>query len=44
MKGVFERYLEFERLPDLDVSKVAKCAVLSETLGTALDTESMSAG
>jgi FkbM family methyltransferase len=35
--GVFERYSEFEGLPDLDVSKVAKCVALSETFGTALD-------
>jgi FkbM family methyltransferase len=34
---VFERYAEFEGLPDLDVSKVAKCVALSRRLGTALD-------
>ena len=34
---VFERYAEFEGLPDLDVSKVAKCIALSRTFGTALD-------
>ena len=34
---VFERYDEFEGLPDLDVSKVAKCAALSPRFGTALD-------
>jgi FkbM family methyltransferase len=34
---VFERYAEFEGLPDLDVSKVAKCVALSRRRGTALD-------
>ena len=34
---VFERYAEFEGLPDLDVSKVAKCIALSPAFGTALD-------
>ena len=34
---VFERYAEFEGLPDLDVSKVAKCVALGTSFGTALD-------
>jgi FkbM family methyltransferase len=34
---VFARYAEFEGLPDLDVSKVAKCAALSRSFGIALD-------
>ena len=34
---VFERYTEFEGLPDLDVSKVAKCISLGRRFGTALD-------
>lgn len=34
---VFSRYAEFEGLPDLDVSKVAKCVALSPMSGTALD-------
>jgi FkbM family methyltransferase len=34
---VFARYAEFEGLPDLDVSKVAKCAALSGSFGVALD-------
>jgi FkbM family methyltransferase len=34
---VFERYPEFEGLPDLDVSKVAKCAGLAASFDTALD-------
>jgi FkbM family methyltransferase len=34
---VFARYGDFEGLPDLDVSKVAKCAALSSRSGTALD-------
>lgn len=33
----FEEYREFEGLPDLDVSKVAKCIAQCETFGTALD-------
>jgi len=35
--SVFERYKEFEGLPDLDVSKVARCATLCSKFGTALD-------
>lgn len=34
---IFTRYAEFEGLPDLDVSKVAKCVALSASFGTALD-------
>lgn len=34
---VFERYPEFEGLPDLDVSKVAQCAALSRSHELALD-------
>jgi FkbM family methyltransferase len=34
---VFERYSEFEGLPDLDVQKVAKCAALARQFGVALD-------
>lgn len=34
---VFKRYAEFQGLPDLDVQKVAQCAALSSTFGTALD-------
>ena len=34
---VFNRYAEFEGLPDLDVRKVAKCVALSANFGTALD-------
>lgn len=34
---VFERYSDFEGLPDLDVGKVAKCVALSPTWNTALD-------
>ena len=34
---VFERYEEFEGLPDLDVSKVAKCIGLSPRFATAVD-------
>jgi FkbM family methyltransferase len=35
--GVFARYDEFEGLPDLDVSKVAKCVALAEKLEAAID-------
>lgn len=35
--GRFENYAEFEGLPNLDVAKVAGCAVLSATFATALD-------
>jgi FkbM family methyltransferase len=34
---IFARYGEFDGLPDLDVSKVAKCAAMCQTFGTALD-------
>lgn len=34
---VFARYGVFDGLPDLDVSKVAKCVALSRMAGTALD-------
>jgi FkbM family methyltransferase len=34
---VFNRYAEFEGLPDLDVSKVAKCIALCASFTTALD-------
>jgi FkbM family methyltransferase len=34
---VFSRYAEFEGLPDLDVSKVAKCSAFSPSFGVALD-------
>jgi len=34
---VFERYSEFEGLPDLDVRKIAKCVALSRQSGIAFD-------
>lgn len=34
---IFARYAEFEGLPDLDVSKIAKCVALSPSFGTAID-------
>lgn len=35
--AVFERYAEFEGLPDLDVSKVAKCVALCTSFTAAVD-------
>jgi hypothetical protein len=34
---VFARYAEFEGLPDLEISKVAKCSALSRSFDVALD-------
>lgn len=34
---ILARYREFEGLPDLDVSKVAKCVALSPSFATAID-------